>query len=377
MRARSNRMLTVAFLGIAAGSLLLAGCGSTSTASGSQTPKPSQTASSGSPGHAVSLLETGSTLLYPLFQKWVPAYEAAHPEVTITPAGTGSGTGISQAIAGAVQIGASDAYMSDAQVAANPDMLNIPLAISAQIIAYNVPGLNNLHLKLSGPILAGIYTGHIVYWDDPAIRAANPGVNLPHHTIVPVRRNDSSGDSFLFTQYLTDSAPSVWTAGYGTSPTWPAVSAEIGAVGNGGMVQALKSNPYSIAYVGISYMDQVSAAGLGYAELENKAGRYVLPTENNIVAAAQSMVPSTPASERVSLVFAPGQDAYPIINYEYAIVKNRQADKNTAAALKAFLEWAVSAQGGNQSQFLNAVHFIPLPASVRTLSDHQISEING
>lgn len=202
-------------------------------------------------------------------------------------------------------------------------------------------------------------------------------MNLPHHTIVPVRRNDSSGDSFLFTQYLTDSAPSVWTAGYGTSPTWPAVSAEIGAVGNGGMVQALKSNPYSIAYVGISYMDQVSAAGLGYAELENKAGRYVLPTENNIVAAAQSMVPSTPASERVSLVFAPGQDAYPIINYEYAIVKNRQADKNTAAALKAFLEWAVSAQGGNQSQFLNAVHFIPLPASVRTLSDHQISEING
>ena len=299
-------MLTVAFLGIAAGGLLLAGCGSTSPASGSQTPKPSQTASSGSPGHAVSLLETGSTLLYPLFKKWVPAYEAAHPEVTITPAGTGSGTGISQAIAGRVQIGASDAYMSGAQVAANPDMLNIPLAISAQIIAYNVPSLNNLHLKLSGPILAGIYTGHIVYWDDPPIRAANPGVNLPHHTIVPVRRNDSSGDSYLFTQYLTDSAPSVWTAGYGTSPTWPAVSNEIGAVGNGGLVQALKSNPYSIAYVGISYLDQVSAAGLGYAELENKAGRYVLPTESNIVTAAQSMVPSTPASERVSLVFAPG-----------------------------------------------------------------------
>jgi phosphate transport system substrate-binding protein len=119
-------------------------------------------------GHAraagVSLLETGSSLLYPLFNLWVPPYTKANPGVKITTQSTGSGTGISEAISGVAQIGASDAYLSDALMKMHPGMLNIPLAISSQMINYNLPGLNGTHLKLSGPVLAAIYSGKITKW---------------------------------------------------------------------------------------------------------------------------------------------------------------------------------------------------------------------
>lgn len=320
----------------------------------------------------VNLLESGSTLLYPLFEKWIPVYERQHQGVSITPAGTGSGTGISEALAGTIQIGASDAYMSNSQM--TPDMENIPLAISAQVVAYNLPGLNNKHLNLSGSILAGIYTGKIKNWNDRAIQKANPHVKLPNHAIIPVRRSDASGDSFLFTTYMTDTAPQVWTVGFNTSPSWPAVSNEVSAEGNGGMVQALQQNKYAIAYVGISYLNEMVHDKLGYGALQNKNGNYVMPIRNNIVAAAQAMVPHTPKDERVSLIYAPGKTSYPIINYEYAIVKKTQSSKAVANAMKTFLMWDI--QVGNQGKFLNTVHFLPLPASVRTLSFHQIRNIH-
>jgi phosphate transport system substrate-binding protein len=134
---------------------------------------------------AVKLSETGSTLLYPLFNTWVAAYTKAHPDVQINVGATGSESGIQQAVAGKVLIGASDAYMSDADAMQHPQILNIPLAIAAQTVNYNLPGLNAIHLKLDGPVLAGIYTGAIREWDAAPIAALNPGVSLPHHAIVP------------------------------------------------------------------------------------------------------------------------------------------------------------------------------------------------
>jgi phosphate transport system substrate-binding protein len=123
---------------------------------------------------ATTLVETGSSLLYPLFNIWVPDFTASNAGIQLTTTSTGSGAGIAQAIKGLVQVGASDAYMSNALVKKNPDMLNIPLAISAQAINYNLPGLNDKNIKLSGPVLAAIYTGKITMWNDPAIKAANP-----------------------------------------------------------------------------------------------------------------------------------------------------------------------------------------------------------
>lgn len=325
----------------------------------------------------VTLLETGSTLLYPLFNLWVPAYTHTHPNLRITTQGTGSGTGIAQAISGVAQLGASDAYVSNAQMKQNPSIANIPLAISAQSVNYNIPGLNQTHLKFSGPVLAGIYEGQIRYWDDQAIRALNPGVRLPHKPITPIHRADGSGDTFIFSQYLSFSTPQ-WnqTVSYGTTISWPAVAGGIGAVGNPGMVQASQQNPYSIAYIGVSFASEIRKAGLGTAELQNRAGRFLLPNPKTISAAAAELVGKTPPDERLSLVFAPGANSYPIINYEYVIVNKQQANPVVAAAVKDFLLWAVNPHEGNAPRFLKPVNFVALPAHVSELSKAQINQIH-
>ncbi len=323
----------------------------------------------------VSILETGSSLLYPLFNLWVPVYTKSHPGVRITPQSTGSGTGIAQAIAGIVQIGASDAYMSPAQMKQKP-LLNIPLCISMQMVNYNLPGLNQRHLKLSGPVLAGIYQGKIRYWDDAAIRGLNPGVNLPHHVIIPVHRSDGSGDTFIFTQYLAFSTPE-WanSVSYGTTVSWPAVPGGLGAEGNPGMFTATQDNSYSIAYIGTSFENQIEHAELGIAMLKNRAGSFLLPSTRTADAAAAVMVAKTPKDERVSLIFAPGAESYPIINYEYALVSRNQPSPEMAAALRQFFTWAMSVRGGSSPRFMNAVHFVPLPAPIAKLTAAQIAEI--
>lgn len=324
----------------------------------------------------ITILETGSSLLYPLFNIWVPDYTKANPHVRITTQSTGSGTGISEAVSGLAQIGASDAYMSNALTKQHPEMLNIPMAISSQMVNYNLPGLNGTHLKLSGPALAAIYQGKIKSWNDPEIVKLNPGAKLPAHPITTIHRTDGSGDTFIFTQYLSFAAPD-WqnSIGYGTTISWPAAPGAIGANGNQGMVSALKGNEYSIGYVGISFQKAINDSQLGEAALGNHDGEFVLPTSETVQAAAASKVKDTPADERTSLIYAAGQNAYPIINYEYAIVKSQQPNAQTASALRAFLTWAISPQGGSASHYMQAVNFVPLPDPVVKLSTAQIDKI--
>jgi phosphate transport system substrate-binding protein len=332
----------------------------------------------GSPARAegVSLNETGSTLLYPLFQRWAADYAQIAPGVAITTAATGSGTGTTAALSGDARIGASDAYMSDDQAEQHPAFVEIPLAISAQTVNYNIPGLNEAGLKLDGPILAGIYAGRITFWDAAPIAALNPGVKLPHQTIVPIRRADASGDTFIFTQFL-DFAATDWdeAVGYGTTIQWPQVVGERSANGNAGMVQAAAATPYSVAYIGISFGDAIAKAKLGTAVLKNQNGKFVLPTPETISAGAAGLDRRTPADERLSLVFAPGDGAYPLINYEYVIVSTHQPEPATANALRKFLLWAVAIEGGNAPKYLDAVRFIPLPDFIRALSEDQINRI--
>ncbi|MCL5406290.1 MAG: phosphate ABC transporter substrate-binding protein PstS [Deltaproteobacteria bacterium] len=325
---------------------------------------------------SVSILETGSSLLYPLFNIWIPHYAKVDPAVQITTQSTGSGTGISESVQGIAQIGASDAYMSDALMKEHP-MLNIPLCISMQMVNYNLPGLNGKHLKLSGPVLAGMYSGTILYWDDAAIKALNPGVKLPHHAIIPVHRTDGSGDTFIFSQYLSFSTPS-WSksVGYGTTVSWPPVPGGLGAEGNPGMVTATKDNPYTVAYIGTSYQNAIVKDKLGIAMLKNRAGNFVLPSAKTAESAAAALMPKTPKDERLSLIFAPGPNSYPIINYEYVMIKAKQESPETAAALRRLLTWAISPNGGNAPHFMQKVHFIPLPAPVVKLSKAQIAKIH-
>jgi phosphate transport system substrate-binding protein len=331
------------------------------------------------PLHAaeISLKETGSTLLLPLFQIWVAEYGKNHPGVTISLGGTGSEAGIKQATSGAVEIGASDAYMSDDLIHDSPDMLNIALAIAAQIVTYNLPGLPTQNLRLDGPTLAGIYTGAVRDWDAPEIAKLNPGLALPHHQIVPVHRADGSGDTFALTQFLSFSTPS-WenVIYYGTSIKWPDVPGAIGARGNSGMMEALKSTPYAIGYLGIPFSDAALAAGLGISALKNAAGRAVLPTEETISSAAAVLGPRTPDDERLTLAFAEGENSYPLVTYEYAIVARIQRDAASAAALRRFLLWCIE-PSEDKAALLAKVHFIPLPPHTWELSQAQIHLITA
>jgi phosphate transport system substrate-binding protein len=326
----------------------------------------------GSRADEVTLTETGSTLLLPVFKVWAEEYAKTHPGVTIATTGGGSSAGIDGAISGTAQIGASDAYMSDAQTRRNPTIINVPMAISAQTVNYNLPGLNDANLKLDGPTLAGIYAGKVRSWNDKAVVALNPGLKLPDNPIVPIRRAEGSGDTFVFTQYLSFSIPS-WEngPGFGTTISWPAVPAELETASNKEMVDKLQQTPYSVGYVGVSSFADVAKAALGAAALKSYDGEFLLPTPESIEAAAAGLGPRTPMDERLTLVNAPGANAYPLINYEYAVVSTKQPDSATAAAIRKFLLWAIAPDETN-AKYLGDVHFIPLPAHIWVLSHDQI-----
>jgi phosphate transport system substrate-binding protein len=327
------------------------------------------------PGSA-SLSETGSTLLYPLWNLWVPGYNQMFPQVSIQTAATGSGTGITDATNGTADIGASDAYLSPSERSASPHLLNIPLAISSQLVVYNVPGVT-AHLKLSGKVISQIYQGSVTNWDNSAITGLNPGVKIPSTPIVTLHRSDSSGDTFLFTQYLSKADPNGWgqKVGYDTTVPWPNAPGALGENGNSGMVTGCKATPGCIAYVGISYQTQALQSALTYAQLQNAKGSFVLPTAASIAAEAAVFVKKTPSSGTISMIFGPAQNGYPIINYEYAIVDSAQSSKSTAKAIRSVLEWAVNKRYGNNSQYVSQVNFQALPAKIQAQSLKQILSI--
>jgi phosphate transport system substrate-binding protein len=324
-----------------------------------------------------TVTETGSTLLYPLFNLWASGYQEKYPSTTIQTAGTGSGTGISEAQSGTIDIGASDAYLAPSNTAADPHLKNIPLAISAQLVTYNVPGVT-AHLKLSGKVLSAIYQGQITSWNASQIASLNKGVTLPNTPIVTLHRSDSSGDTFLFTTFLSKTDPSGWGAkiAYNTTVPWPNAPGALGESGNSGMVSGCKATVGCIAYVGISYQTQALQAGLGYAALQNAKGQYTLPTASAIAAEAAYYVKKTPANGTISMIYGAANNGYPIINYEYAIVSTDQSSSSTAKNVRSVLEWAVNPKQGSATTYLAQVDFQALPAKVEAQSIKQILAIS-
>jgi phosphate transport system substrate-binding protein len=356
--------------------LVAAACGSHSTG-GSSNPGTSAGGVATTPATSnVVLSETGATELYPLINAWRDGYHQKYPNVTINTASTGSGAGISQAIARTVEIGASGAYLSPGDIAAHKGLMNIALAIAAEQVHYNLPGITE-HIKLNGKVLAAMYQGTVKTWNDPQIAALNPGVNLPATPVVPLHRSDGAGDTFVFTQYLSKQDPDGWgkSPGFGTTVDFPAVPGALGENGAGGMVTGCADTPGCVAYIGMSYLDQASQKGLGEAQLANASGKYLLPDAKSIQAEAAGFASQTPANQVISLINGPAADGYPIVNYEYAVVYSSQKDAATGQTLQAFLHWVVT--DGNSPQFLDKVHFQPLPAQVLKLSDAQIAQITS
>ena len=270
-----------------------------------------------------SLNEAGSSLFYPLFQEWSGA---SGLPVKLNPAAGGSGKGISEAAAGTVQIGASDAFLASAQRTGPPALVNVPVVVSAQAICYNLPSLGaNVHLKLTPTILNDIYDGAITNWDNKLIAKVNSGVTLPNQTIIPIRRIDSSGDTFIFTSYMWYGDKTSWNHAapyYGPQliySSWPSVSGELAENGNGAMVTTLNNNVGGIAYVGVSYLDQINNDHLGQARIQNGSGNYELP-DGATIAAEISSYGKFPTDGALNLVYSKAKSArfgYPIVNFEY------------------------------------------------------------
>jgi phosphate transport system substrate-binding protein len=330
------------------------------------------------PSGSVGISEEGSTLLLPLFELWSTAYHQRYPNASVTPGGGGSGKGFTDAASGVVDIGASDAYLSSSQLSQYPGMKNIALAVSSQMINYNIPFFRG-HIKLSGPVLSAIYQGKITEWNDPAITGLNPDLAIPADKIVVLHRADSSGDTFIFSSYLSASDPNDWGAniGYGTSISFPSIPNGLGETGNAGMLSGCQATPGCITYIGISYESKVAAAGLGLAALENASGHYELPTSATVAAEAHELEAKTPPNETLSMIYDSAPDGYPIVNYEYALIPPKESSTQEAAAVQAFLNWAIDPAHGSSPTFLGPVNFQPLPASVRVLSERQIAQIAG
>jgi phosphate transport system substrate-binding protein len=374
-RAGKRAMAVTAAAATVLTATVLTACGSSPARPPSGVSLAGAAGSSSAPDSASrTLSETGSSLMAPLFTLWAPAYHARFSQVTLHTVSSSSGEGISSAAAGKADIGASDAFLSPATLAKYAHLVNIPLAVAALMVVYNVPGVSaSAHLRLDGTVLARIFSGKISRWDDPAIAALNPAVNLAGTAIVPVHRADSSGSTFLFTSYLNAQDPAGWSSSLiGTTVAWPRRPGALGAAGSDAIISRVKSAPGSIGYVGVSYLSQVRNANEGEAALGNSSGTFVLPTARAIQAALASFT-NTPASETISLINGAAAQAYPIINYEYDVVNTSQPSATRAQDLRAFLTWAVTS-GTAQ---LARVNFQPLPPSVITLSDAQIARIRG
>ncbi len=356
---------------LVAGAVALAACGSSSSSGSSSNSTssgatPTTASSSGSStggssggGGSVTLQESGSSLMFPYLQGIVTAFHTANPTITVAPAAGGSGQGVSDAAAGTTDFGASDAYLSPTEQATQTGLLNIPVVVSSQAVDYNLKGVKNL--KLSGPVLTGMYLGTIKTWNDPAVKALNPGVALPAEAVHPVHRSDSSGDTFLFSSYLSDTDPTFSSkVGPNEILNLPAVSTSAAAKGNPGMVQSCSSTPGCVAYVGISAQKSAVAAGLGEAELANAKGQFVQSSPTT-VDAALAAAPPIPANLVVSLIDTKGPGAYPIVNFEYIIVKNTA--KN-GPAIQKFLDYVISPSGGSAPAALSSKNFEALPSSV-------------
>jgi phosphate transport system substrate-binding protein len=300
---------------------------------------------------AAGLTGAGSTLVAPLMANWMNGFEIKEG-IPVKYGSVGSGAGISQITARTVDFGASDAPLTPQQAAACNGCVQIPWALSATGLGFNVPGVKKLNLN--GKVIAGIYFGKITSWNDPKIAQLNPKVKLPSTTITPVFRSDGSGDTYAFTNYLSKISPA-WRSEVGYATT-VGFKAGVGAKGNAGITATVTKTPGAIGYISASYL---IAAGLGAAAVENKAGNFEVPNLKNIESAA-SVVAKVPPSNELNITNPPAKavDAYPISTFTYAIVPHDAPQKGF---LQQFINYAI----GKGQAYGAALDFAPLPKVVK------------
>jgi phosphate transport system substrate-binding protein len=311
-------------------------------------------------GEKVELYGAGATFPAPIYARWRALYHRANPDIVIHYRALGSGRGIEAITAREVDFGASDALLKASEERALPaPLLSIPTVLGPVVLAYNLPDFES-ELTLSGEAVAGIYLGDITRWDDPRIVATNPGIQLPDHSIHVAHRSDSSGTTYIFTDYLS-AVSETWLAGVGRAKQvhWP-TGDEWAGEGNDGVAHRILLEPGGIGYLELKYAQN---AGLKYARLMNRDGYAVLPSVGS-VQQAESNTPATPGTYlKPSIVNAPGKYSYPIAGFTYLLVYRdlSHMEPNRAIALIDFLKWIL----GEGQQEAPKLHYTPLPEAVR------------
>jgi phosphate transport system substrate-binding protein len=349
-----------------------------------QLPPPGQLQEQQQQQGRVTIDGAGATFPFPLIDTWRVEYQTVRPDVSINYQSIGSGGGIKQFIEKTVDFGASDAPLTANETQAAPGAVHIPETIGSVVAAYNINGVQEKGLRLTGPVLVGIFLGEITTWDDPQIAELNPDLPLPSEDIVVVHRSDGSGTTFVWTSYLSEVSPE-WNQAIGTgkSVSWPV---GLGASGNEGVASTIQSTPNSIGYVELAY---VLTTEMDYAFLQNQAGNFVEPslestgaavaaatnnntqTSNNSTTGASNTtstnLPAGDASwETVSLLDASGADSYPIASFSYLLLYKELSDNpridsmEKARALVDFINWAIT----DGQQFAGELAYVPLPDSV-------------
>jgi phosphate transport system substrate-binding protein len=303
---------------------------------------------------AQDITGAGASFPAPIYSKWADAYNKA-TGARLNYQSIGSGGGIKQIKAKTVDFGASDAPLSDDELAKD-GMIQFPTVIGGVVPVVNVAGIAPGQLKLTGQVLGDIFLGKIAKWNDPAIASLNAGVSLPDAAIAPVRRADGSGTTFLFTNYLSKVNPD-WKAkvGEGTAVNWPTGA---GGKGNEGVSAFVQRLPNSIGYVEYAYAKQNKMA---HVMLRNKDGNYVGPDDSNFRAAAANAEWSK--SFHQVLTDQPGKEAWPITGATFILMyKNPEKPANSANALK-FFDWAYA----NGDKAAAELDYVPMPDNVKAM----------
>ena len=307
-------------------------------------------------GDAGTIVGAGASFPYPLYSTWGQEY-AATGGAKLNYQSIGSGGGISAVKAGTVDFGASDAPLEQAELDAD-GLAQFPLCVGGVVPVVNLEGVGDGELRLTAEVLAKIFNGDITTWNDQAIAIENDGVALPDSRINVVHRSDSSGTTWIFTNYLAAAAPDVWTAGADKEVPWPT---GVGGKGNEGVAASVQQLAGSIGYVEYAYAKQAQMTAV---QVQNRQGAFVEPSlESFESAAAQADWEGSLPSMHLILVDQPGEETWPIAGASFILLHKDQADAGRADAILSFFDWCYS----SGSETAKRLDYIPIPENVSSL----------
>jgi len=338
----------------------LAGCGSGSNEGSTTT----TTTTNSTTAATVSLTGAGSTFVNPAMSKWIDEYKKTNAGIDINYQAVGSGAGISQYQAGTVDFGATDAPVGDDDLKSMPPTIQIPVVSGAVALTYNLPGVTAI--KLSPDAIAGMFLGKITKWNDPKIAADNAGVKLPDTAVAIAHRSDSSGTSYIFTNYLA-AISADWKSGpgVGKSVNWPVGT---GGKGSDGVAGVVKQTPGGIGYVELAYAIK---NGMGVAQVKNAAGEFITPSIDSTAAATAGKVADLKKDVRTPVVNSSAKGAYPICGFTYVLIAKTPKDAAKSKALVDFLNWSMD----SGQDMIKDLQYAPLPKDLVDMNKQSLSTV--